>query len=79
LLLAEQSTEGAEAVAARIQAQVPKRRAALKLREQWGLTIGTASYPADGTTAKDLLAVADRRLYEQRGVRIFRGTSSPAS
>jgi diguanylate cyclase (GGDEF)-like protein len=70
LLLGEQSGEGADVVANRIKAQVPERRAALRLREPWDLTIGTASYPADGTSADELLEVADRRLYEQRGIEI---------
>lgn len=68
LLLGEQSNEGATVVADRIRAQVPARRAMLRLREPWDLTIGTASYPADGTTVDELLATADRRLYEQRGI-----------
>lgn len=68
LLLGEQSSEGAAAVATRIRSQVPARREALQLGEPWDLTIGTASYPADGTTVDELLAAADRRLYEQRGI-----------
>jgi diguanylate cyclase (GGDEF)-like protein len=70
LLLGEQSSEGATAVANRIRAQVPERREALQLREPWDLTIGTASFPADGTTVDELLAAADRRLYEQRGIEL---------
>lgn len=70
LLLGEQSIEGATVVANRIRDQVPARRAMLRLREPWDLTIGTASYPADGTTVDELLAAADRRLYEQRGIAI---------
>jgi diguanylate cyclase (GGDEF)-like protein len=70
LLLGEQSIEGATVVANRIKDQVPARRAMLRLREPWDLTIGTASYPVDGTTVDELLAAADRRLYEQRGIAI---------
>lgn len=70
LLLAEQSTDGAAAVAARIREQVPERRAALQLRRPWDLTIGTAAYPDDGSTIEELLAAADRRLYEQRGIEL---------
>ena len=70
LLLGEQSSEGATAVANRIRSQVPERRAALQLREPWDLTIGTATFPADGTTVDELLAAADRRLYEQRGIEL---------
>lgn len=70
VLLGEQSREGAAVVAHRIQDQVPERRAALQLGERWDLTIGTASYPDDGATIEELLAAADRRLYEQRGIEL---------
>ena len=70
LLLGEQSNDGARVVAKRIKGQVPARRAMLRLRQPWDLTIGTASYPADGETVDELLAAADRRLYEQRGIAI---------
>ena len=33
--------------------QVPERRAALGLRSDWDLTVGTATYPTDGETASD--------------------------
>jgi diguanylate cyclase (GGDEF)-like protein len=68
LLLGEQSAEGAASVATRIRTEVVKRREAMGLRTPWGLTIGTAAYPRDGGTAEELLAAADRRLYEQRGI-----------
>jgi diguanylate cyclase (GGDEF)-like protein len=70
LLLAEQSNDGAQAVANRIRGQVSERRGALRLGEPWDLTIGTASYPADGHTLDELFAAADRRLYEQRGIQL---------
>jgi diguanylate cyclase (GGDEF)-like protein len=70
VLLAEQSTDGAEAVAGRIHEQVAARRASLRLREPWDLTIGTAAYPGDGATIEQLLAAADRRLYQQRGIEL---------
>jgi hypothetical protein len=34
------------------------------------VTIGTATYPEDGSTFEELLEAADRRLYEQRGIRL---------
>jgi diguanylate cyclase (GGDEF)-like protein len=68
LLLAEQSPENAGAVTQRIEEQVAQRRSALGLSAPWDLTIGTASFPADGETFDDLIRTADRRLYEQRGI-----------
>jgi diguanylate cyclase (GGDEF)-like protein len=68
LLLAEQGAEGAAVVMNRIAVQVPERREAMGLRSHWDLTIGTATYPTDGETVTDLLATADRRLYQQRGI-----------
>ncbi len=68
LLLAEQSPSTAGAVTQRIEEQVAKRRDALGLSAPWDLTIGTASFPADGETFDDLIRTADRRLYEQRGI-----------
>jgi diguanylate cyclase (GGDEF)-like protein len=72
LLLAEQTADHAEVVTDRIQSQIPERRAELGLATPWGLTIGTAAYPEDGETFNDLLATADRRLYEQRGIELRR-------
>jgi diguanylate cyclase (GGDEF)-like protein len=72
LLLVEQSADGAEAVTQRIQSLLPERRAELGLASAWGLTIGTAAYPQDGESFNELLATADRRLYEQRGIEIRR-------
>jgi hypothetical protein len=34
------------------------------------VTIGTATFPDDAETLDGLLAVADRRLYEQRGIEL---------
>jgi diguanylate cyclase (GGDEF)-like protein len=68
LLLVEQSSEGAAAVVRRITDGVRIRRAALGLRSSWDLTIGTAAFPQDGGSVTELLASADRRLYEQRGI-----------
>jgi diguanylate cyclase (GGDEF)-like protein len=68
LLLVEQSGDSAAAVTHRIQAQVPARRAAMGLRAPWDLTVGTAAFPGDGDSFDELLAAADRRLYEQRGI-----------
>ena len=49
---------------------MPARRAALQLRDACDLTIGTASFPADGTIVDEPLAAADRRLHEQRGIEL---------
>jgi diguanylate cyclase (GGDEF)-like protein len=68
LLLAEQTTEGAEPVIRRIRARVAERRAEMEITMPWELTIGLASFDHDGTTLDELLHVADRRLYEQRGI-----------
>jgi diguanylate cyclase (GGDEF)-like protein len=72
LLLAEQTPDHAQVVTDRIQSQIPERRAELGLATPWGLTIGTAAYPEDGETFNELLATADRRLYEQRGIALRR-------
>jgi diguanylate cyclase (GGDEF)-like protein len=68
VLLVEQSGEGAQPVIDRIHKTVAARRSEVGLRSPWDLTIGTATYPTDGKTVKELLATADRRLYEQRGI-----------
>jgi diguanylate cyclase (GGDEF)-like protein len=70
VLLAEQSADGAAAMTQRVRSQVPAHRASLHLATPWDVTIGTAAYPEDGTTFEELLEAADRRLYEQRGIRI---------
>ena len=72
LLLAEQTADHADVVTDRIQSLIPERRAGLGLATPWGLTIGTAAYPEDGETFNELLATADRRLYEQRGIELRR-------
>ena len=68
LLLVEQGAEGADVVINRITSQIPERQEALGLRAPWDLTVGTSSFPDDGSTVTELLATADRRLYEQRGI-----------
>jgi diguanylate cyclase (GGDEF)-like protein len=68
LLLPEQTAEGAEAMVRRIESQLPVTRKEVGLRAPWDLTIGTAAYPEDGKNFDELLATADRRLYEQRGI-----------
>jgi diguanylate cyclase (GGDEF)-like protein len=68
LLLAEQTPDGAAVVTERIRTQVPIRRAMMDINAPWDLTIGIAAYPTDGETFDELLHVADRRLYEQRGI-----------
>jgi diguanylate cyclase (GGDEF)-like protein len=68
LLLAEQTTHGAEPVLRRIRARVAERRAEMEIRVPWELTIGIAAFDEDGTELDELLHVADRRLYEQRGI-----------
>jgi diguanylate cyclase (GGDEF)-like protein len=70
VLLAEQAEPGAAAMTRRIRAKVPTHRAALGLNTSWDVTIGTASFPADGETLEELIATADRRLYEQRGIEL---------
>jgi diguanylate cyclase (GGDEF)-like protein len=71
LLLVGQPIDSADAVIDRIRARVADRRAELDLDVAWDLTIGTAAYPADGETFVELLATADRRLYEQRGIELI--------
>ncbi len=68
LLLGEQTVESAEPVIRRIRARVAERRAAMEIGMPWELTIGIAAFPQDGSTLEELLGVADRRLYEQRGI-----------
>jgi diguanylate cyclase (GGDEF)-like protein len=70
LLLTGQSATGADAVIERIEARLPAVRNELGLDTSWDLTIGTASVPADGATFDELVATADRRLYEQRGIQL---------
>jgi len=70
VLLAEQSTQGAAAMSERVRAQVPSHRATVGLNTPWDVTIGTATFPEDAETLDGLLAVADRRLYEQRGIEL---------
>jgi diguanylate cyclase (GGDEF)-like protein len=70
LLLTGQSAQTAEAVIERVQARVPACRDAMGTGTDWDLTIGTAAYPADGATFDELVSTADRRLYEQRGIRL---------
>jgi diguanylate cyclase (GGDEF)-like protein len=68
ILLTE--ADGADAVTSRIDGQVPVRREALGFGPTWGLTIGTATFAEDGETLEELVAVADRRLYEKRGIEL---------
>jgi diguanylate cyclase (GGDEF)-like protein len=68
VLLAEQSADGAAAMTQRVRAQVPAYRASLGLVTPWDVTVGTAAFPEDGETFEELLAAADRRLYQQRGI-----------
>ncbi|HEY6398727.1 MAG TPA: GGDEF domain-containing protein, partial [Solirubrobacteraceae bacterium] len=73
LLLVEQSGDSAAAVTRRIEAQVSARRSELGLRTPWGLTVGTSAFPEDGDSFDDLVAAADRRLYQQRGIALADG------
>ncbi|HTX30498.1 MAG TPA: GGDEF domain-containing protein [Solirubrobacteraceae bacterium] len=70
VLLAEQSAAGAAAMTQRVRAQVPAARGSLRLATPWDVTIGTATFPEDGDDLEQLLAAADRRLYEQRGIQL---------
>jgi diguanylate cyclase (GGDEF)-like protein len=72
VLLAEQAEPGAVAMARRIREQVPAHRDAVGIATPWDVTIGTASLPDDGDTLDDLIAAADRRMYEQRGIELQR-------
>jgi GGDEF domain-containing protein len=45
----------------------------MALSVPWDLTIGTAAFPRDGATFDELVATADRRLYEQRGIELGAG------
>jgi diguanylate cyclase (GGDEF)-like protein len=77
LLLVEQSGDDASIVSDRIRDAIPDRRAAIGLHAPWDLTIGTAAYPDDGETFEELLATADRRLYEQRGIELSPAPERP--
>jgi len=68
LLLAEQTAASAEPVIRRIQTRVAEARAEMEISVPWELTIGMAAFPSDGEALDELLDVADRRLYEQRGI-----------
>jgi diguanylate cyclase (GGDEF)-like protein len=70
VLLAEQAGPGAAALGRRVRDQIPSRRDALGLRQYWDVTVGTASFPYDGDTLEELLAAADRRMYEERGIEL---------
>jgi diguanylate cyclase (GGDEF)-like protein len=72
VLLAEQAEPGAGALTHRIRERVPEHRAALGLRTRWDVTIGIASSPNDGDTLEELIAAADRRMYEERGIELRR-------
>jgi diguanylate cyclase (GGDEF)-like protein len=70
VVVTEQARAGTERVLERIQSEMPKRRAALGLHSEWGLSAGIAEFPHDGDTAEALLKAADRRLYLSRGIKI---------
>jgi len=70
MLLVEQSGEGAAAMTRRVREQISTHRAAVGLNTAWDVTVGTAVFPGDGETFEELLTVADRRLYEQRGIEL---------
>jgi diguanylate cyclase (GGDEF)-like protein len=70
LLLVEQTPEAAMVVTRRIADQVAARRKVMNLGAPWDLTIGSAAFPQDGQTVDELLATADRRLYQQRGIQL---------
>ncbi len=70
LLLVEQTPEAAKAVTRRIAAQVAARREAMGFAAPWDLTVGSAAFPQDGQSVDELLGTADRRLYQQRGIRL---------
>ena len=70
LLLPEQSSEGVARVVQRVKNHVVERRNALGFDTPWDLTVGVALFPEDGDDVEELLEVADRRLYQQRGIEI---------
>lgn len=70
VVLPEVSGEGAAAMTERVRSRVPAHRNSLGFGVSWDVTIGTAAYPEDGDTLDELLAMADRRLYEQRGIEL---------
>jgi diguanylate cyclase (GGDEF)-like protein len=70
VVLPEQDRARALAFRDRVLARLPAYQAAVDLSTPWGLTAGVACCPDDGHTPEDLLAVADRRLYEHRGIDI---------
>ncbi len=70
ILLPEQDAGGAAALTGRIRAKIPYHRTSLGFDATWDLTIGTSVFPKDGEDFEQLLATADRRLYEQRGIHI---------
>jgi diguanylate cyclase (GGDEF)-like protein len=73
LLLPEQSGQNVGSVIERIGEHLHEARDELGFHSYWGLTIGAASFPADGETFDELLAIADRRLYEKRGIELLAG------
>ena len=79
VLLVEQSEDGAAAMTRRVRAEIGRHRAALGLRTPWDLTVGTSVFPRDGETFDELLAVADRRLYEQRGIELRAASAADAA
>lgn len=77
--LVEQDRAGAERFGERLRTRARVARAELGLVSPWDVTVGVAAFPADGEACNDLLAAADRRLYEQRGIEIaIEGTASGA-
>jgi diguanylate cyclase (GGDEF)-like protein len=70
VLLTEQSAQGAATVAARIRAMVLVRQQAQDARAPLGPDDRHGRVPDDGEALDALLAVADRRLYEQRGIQL---------
>jgi diguanylate cyclase (GGDEF)-like protein len=58
--------EGAEERLASIAAIVNTVCLAPPLRVEVSASLGASFYPTDGETAEDLLAVADRRMYQDK-------------
>jgi diguanylate cyclase (GGDEF)-like protein len=70
ILLAEQSADDAEIVTSRIHERVAATREQLGFKSHWDLTVGIAAFDEDGESFEELIAAADRRLYEQRGIEL---------
>ena len=65
VLLPHSDADGALAAAARIRASLSRIAVPRRIRSRWRVTasIGIATFPADGTTAEEILLAADRACF----------------